>query len=1018
MTTARSDWENPALLHRHREDPRPLLIPYADDASAIAANRAASPWYASLNGVWLFHYASTTRMLPDPAVDPEMMDVDSQPMPVPSVWQMHGYGEKNYTNIRYPFPVDPPFVPDHPVGCYQHSFTVPSGWDGRRIRLTLDGVCSAFAVYLNGTEVGFSKGSHMPAEFDITSRLQPGENSLIVHVHQWSDASYLEDQDMWRFNGIFRDVWLAALPQTHIHDIEVTSDLNDDYSVGILHIDTEIRGEGEANLQATLLDPHGIEVATSDLDDDGSTTFRVEKPALWSAETPNCYTLLVRNSADGELQEVQRQTIGFTHIEVRDQQFWVNGQSIKIMGVNRHDDHPDRGYAVTFADMERDVLLMKQHNINCVRTAHYPNDSRFYELCNQHGLYMVDETDLETHGFRFSTSWSQLPDDPEWHDAIMDRLVRMVERDKNHPSIVMWSLGNEAGYGQNTDAMYDWLKERDPSRPIHSETFLVPFEHGESVPVPEKTDVYTEMYPSVERLISMGEMDDPKPFYMCEYGHAMGNAAGSMKEYWEAIRKYPRLIGGNVWEWADHGVRETAPNGEHYFAYGGDFDDYPNDGNFCIDGLVSPDRVPNPSLLEVKKAYESVALELVDAATGTVKLTNRQWFTDLSDYAIRWELTAGNECIASDTLTEFDLPAGESREFTIDELADAANLPDVCFDLYVTLAGRASWAPAGHEVAHCQVVITPASYPAFALRQGGRLSVTEDELSVFARTDGGVLVWDKISGHLASWQVNGHELLLQGPSFDIFRAPTDNDIYALPTWKNLGFDQMEAHVRSMSLVSQSGDEAVIEADLAYGPRALMPMFDVTMRYTVRARGDLSIETIATPRHAEGQTMYGLDMQPVTGLITLPRVGLTMHLPDNNSTVQWRGLGPDENYPDRRDATTIGTWTKPVAQMPYPYVMPQETGTRGEVQWAEIRPDAATGLKVWGDAPLHISANPWSAAELDTAKHTWELPESDKVVLCMNTAVAGIGSAACGPRPMDQYLVPMGEYRFTVHMRPV
>lgn len=1015
MTAILNDWENPSLLHKHREDPRPLLVPYADEQSAIAGDRTASLWYACLNGTWQFHYATSTRLLPDPAVDPDMESVLSEPMPVPSVWQMHGYGVKNYTNIRYQFPVDPPYVPDHPVGCYQHSFSVPSRWNGRRIRLNFDGVCSMFTVYLNGTEVGMSKGSHMPAEFDITDRVREGTNSLIVHVHQWSDATYLEDQDMWRFNGIFRDVWLAALPQNYIHDVEVTSDLNDDYTVGVLHIDVETRGDGESVLETSVLDPHGIEIASGVLDDDGSTTFRVENPKLWSAETPNCYTLIVRNVAHGTVQEIQKQTIGFTHIEVRDQQFWVNGKSIKIMGVNRHDDHPDRGFAVTYADMERDVMLMKQHNVNTVRTAHYPNDSRFYELCNLHGLYVIDETDLETHGFRFTTSWSQLPDDPEWLDAIMDRLVRMVERDKNHPSIVMWSLGNEAGYGQNTDAMYDWLKERDPARPIHSETFLLAFELGEDFPLPDKTDVFTEMYPGVDRLIAMGEKDDPKPYFMCEYGHAMGNASGSLKEYWEAIRTYPRLIGGCVWEWADHGIRETAGSGETYFAYGGNYGDYPNDGNFCIDGLVSPDRQPHPSLIEVKKVYEPVELELIDASTGTVKLTNRQWFTDLGDYAIRWEVTAGGECIAADTLTEFELMPGESREFTIDELADAASLPDVCFDLFVTTAKRTSWAPVGHEVAHCQLRVTEPNYPVIAVRDHGAVMVDEDELSIAVHTDGGVLVWDKLTGDLASWMVNGQPMLLSGPRFDIYRAPTDNDVYVLPTWRNLGFDQMETHNRTLQMTEQTENHVVVEAVNIYGPRALMPLFDVTMRYIVRGSGDLTIETSATPRHAEDQPMYGLDMAVVKEIITLPRVGLTMHLPHDGSVATWRGLGPHENYPDRNLAATIGTWSKPVEEMPHPYVMPQETGTRGAVQWIQVRPDSGAGLTVWGDGPMHVSANPWSAAELDVARHPWQLPASDKVVLCVDAEVAGIGSAACGPRPMDQYLIPMGEFRFTIHM---
>lgn len=476
-TTDLLDWQDPSMLQRNREPARPLLIPYADDATALAGDRDRSPWYRCLNGEWLFHYAESTALVPADAAEPDADELSWDTIPVPSVWQMHGYGTPQYCNVQYPFPVDPPHVPDHPVGCYRQAFSVPRSWEGRRIRLTFDGVCSAFTVWLNGHEVGFSKGSHMPAEFDITDMLEDDDNLLAVQVHQWSDASYLEDQDMWRFNGIFRDVWLAALPQAYIEDVEATSELADDFTAATLKVAVTVAGDAGAGhvIDAALFDADGNEVGAMTLGggDALAGEIAVSDPRLWSPEDSACYTLLVRNrTADGEIVEVQRQTVGFRTVEIRDQQLWVNGVSIKIQGVNRHDDHPDYGYAVPYEAMARDVTLMKQHNVNTVRTSHYPNDSRFYELCDRLGLFVIDETDLETHGLQIGGDWSQLTDDPDWQAACLDRLQRMVERDKNHPSIIIWSLGNEAGYGRNQDAMYDWLKERDPSRPIHFDTQL------------------------------------------------------------------------------------------------------------------------------------------------------------------------------------------------------------------------------------------------------------------------------------------------------------------------------------------------------------------------------------------------------------------------------------------------------------------------------------------------------------------------------------------------------------------
>lgn len=1000
-----ADWQNPGVIHRNREPARSLLIPYADDATAIAGDRTRSPWHQSLNGEWLFHYAESVALIPTDATDPDADDSGWDTIPVPSVWQMHGYGTPNYTNVNYPFPVDPPFVPDHPVGCYRHTFSVPETWGDRRVRLTFDGVCSAFTVWLNGAEVGFSKGSHIPAEFDITDLLESGLNTLAVQVHQWSDASYLEDQDMWRFNGIFRDVWLAALPETHILDVSTHATLNEQRTSATLEIEVTLGGDTAAGVavEAILVDPSGNPSGTVALEVDRAHrrgAIAVDEVLLWSSETPHCYTLLLRNlDAEGTAREVQRQTIGFRDIEIRDQQLWVNGISIKIQGVNRHDDHPDFGYAVPYDAMERDVLLMKQHNVNTVRTSHYPNDSRFYELCNRYGLYVIDETDLETHGFARVGDWSQLANDPDWTAAYLDRIVRMVERDKNHPSIIIWSLGNESGYGANQDAMYAWVKERDPSRPVHFETQL-----DRENPSPA-TDMLSTMYPTVEEVIRQGAKDEPKPYFLCEYAHAMGNGPGSLKEYWEAIRASKRNIGGCVWEWSDHGIRQFTDDGVEYFAYGGDFGDYPHDGVFCIDGLTSPDREPHPSLIELKKVYEPLAFEAVDPASGTFRLTNRRYFTPLTDLDLTWHLHTAGRIVATGRL-DGDVAPGASTEVSIPAVAEHAGTPDTWLDLVATLAYPTSWAPAGHAVAHCQIAINEPRDAGVPAMPPARVDVEDIGLAILVSTARGEIIIDRGMGTIASWSVNGQELIAAGPQLDLFRAPTDNDKYMLEAWANARLDHLDTHVRSCEIVSQDDARVVIEVRSVLASPALRPACEVTTRFGIEGSGDVSIETRAIP----GEWL--------TALETLPRIGLTMHLPGNFEQVTWRGLGPHENYPDRQESATYNTWSSTVSEMPVDYVHPQDTGNRGGTRWVAVTPAHGVGLLAWSDEPMHIKALPWSAHVLDRAQHTWELEPGGTTVLSLDHRVAGLGSSICGPRPLDQYLVPPTPVSFTVHLRAV
>ena len=609
MTKTTNDWENPQQLSRNREPAHATLYPFPDETAALSCDRMQSSYFKLLNGDWRFWYSAIGDQLPTRFEDPVFDDTGWACLPVPSNWQMHGYGKPHYTNVAYPYPVDPPHVPqENPVGIYRRTFTVPAAWAGQQIFLTFGGVDSAFYVWMNGRMLGYSQGAHMPSEFNITQYLHAGENTLVVQVYQWSDGSYLEDQDMWRLSGIFRDVYLTSTNDLHIHDVRVRTLLDADYTDATLGVQVTLKNcsvqtPSGYRVVARLLSHDGIVVAQHDFPElsslnSGEDTMpemqiAVQRPHKWNAEEPYLYTLLITLAdSAGKTLEVQSLRVGFRQVEVRAQQLLVNGVAIKLKGVDRHDTHPDLGHAVPYESMLQDITLMKQHNINTVRTSHYPNDPRWYDLCDQYGMYIVDEADLECHGFGITGDINEISDDPAWEAAYVDRAERMVERDKNHACIIIWSLGNEAGYGRNHDAMAAWIRAHDPTRLIH-------YEGAFDAKV---VDIVSVMYPKVDYLIQQGsKTDDARPFFMCEYAHAMGNGPGNLKEYWEAIYAHPRLIGGCVWEWVDHGIRQHTSAGEEWFAYGGDFGDLPNDGNFCIDGLNFPDRIPHTGLTEYKK---------------------------------------------------------------------------------------------------------------------------------------------------------------------------------------------------------------------------------------------------------------------------------------------------------------------------------------------------------------------------------------------------------------------------------
>lgn len=825
MTASIPDWENPQVTGINKEPAHATLIPYADAASAATCDPTTSPFRRSLNGTWRFHLdpnpASAVQGFEQPGFDDSAWD----DIPVPANWQLQGdiargnyrYDKPMYTNVQYPFPIDRlPGVPldDNPTGHYRRTFTVPAEWAGRRpstgsghrLFLTFDGVDSAFYVWLNGQMLGFSKDSRLPAEFDITDFVQAGENLLALRVFRWSDGSYVEDQDFWRLSGIFRDVTIWSTPTLHIRDFAVVTELDSDYRDATLRVRADVRnytsGSQAGQVQAQLLDPSGQPLfadpltAAASVGAEGTTTVSlaapISNPAKWSAEQPTLYTLLLSlYDADGGLLEVESCRVGFRAVEIRGGLLLINGVRVLIKGVNRHEHDPETGHTVSEASMIEDIRLMKQHNINAVRTAHYPNHPRWYELCDEYGLYLMDEANIESHGV-----WDRLTKDPAWADAFLDRVSRMVERDKNHPSIIAWSLGNESGYGPNHAACSDWVRANDPTRPVH-------YHPAEDAPT---IDILGPMYPSVQKIIDMAQVPgETRPVIMCEYAHAMGNSNGNLVEYWQAVDDYPRLQGGFIWDWVDQGIRRITEEGTEWWAYGGDFGDTPNDNNFCCNGLIQADRTLHPGLIEYKKVLEPVRVTPIDPAAGRFAVENRYFFSDLSHLAVKWDVEVEGLRIASGE----GRIAGDELRIARSELRVAG---EAFLNLHFVLKEDTTWAAAGHEVAWAQFALPVSGEKAVTpVAPRGALSLLTSNARSVVEGEGFVLGFDHNSGRVDEWKVAGRNLLAAGPRLNLWRAPTDNDANtwgdqrAAMRWREVGLDQLEEHIDGAETVHSNAE---------------------------------------------------------------------------------------------------------------------------------------------------------------------------------------------------------------------
>jgi beta-galactosidase/evolved beta-galactosidase subunit alpha len=1029
------DWENPAVTHRLRLPPRAAFIPCASLDEAALGDRASSSRLLLLNGNWSFHLAPSPAETPADFQSPGFDAANWETIPVPCSWQMKGHGRPHYTNVIYPFPVDPPHVPtENPTGCYRRTFELPDAWKGMNLVLRFDGVDSYFETWVNGRFAGSGKGSRLPSEFDITAFAKPGVNTVAVRVLQWSDASYLEDQDMWWLSGIFRDVTILARPTVQIADLTVETELDNTCRDARITLNASLSNSesksAPVSVVADLRDPSGNPLGRAEADCKLPAAkgrllplhWSVPGAQLWTAETPFLYTVLVSLlDAKGRVLESVLQTIGIRKVEIDGPVFKVNGNPIKLKGVNRHEHHAELGRAMPLEAMIHDVTLMKRHNINAVRTSHYPDDPRWYDLCDRYGLYIVDECDLETHGFGYEIAL-QPSKVPSWEAAYTDRMERMVSRDRNHPCVIMWSLGNESGFGCNHEAMARTARSLDSSRPIHYEG------DGQCV----VADVFSTMYAHSNDIAKIGageswgtrwsaEKFGNKPFFLCEYAHAMGNGPGNLVDYWNAIYAHPRLMGGCIWEWLDHGILTKTEDGRDYFAYGGDFGDAPNDGNFVMDGLCFPDRTPTPGLTEYKAVLSPITAQPVQPLDGRVLLTNRLDFRSADWLNLSWSLMADDEILQSGSLPVPPIPPHGAREIALPFRKPASLKPGAaCYaTLRFTQAEDTLWAPAGHEVGAAQFEVPFKAPPCLARPAAGMppLRVTEKTGVLTAEGVGFCLSFDTIRARIASWSNNGLELVQAGPRLDLWRAPLDNDkgwSGVSQAWTTGYLNQLQHRTVGVSCRLLQKDRILeIEAKVRVAPPVHRHAFDCIYTYTLFGSGDLLLSIKGTP------FIHPLDTQekPNQWPEKLPRLGLCMTLPGGLERVTWYGRGPGESYADSKEASLVGVWHASVDELMTSYMKPQENGNRMDTRWAAFTDSRGLGLIAMGRPLMNFSAHHYTADDFANARHPYELKRRADITVHLDQRQRGLGSASCGPQPLARDEIKPDAFDFSVRLRP-
>ncbi len=969
------EYQDIHVLHVNRLENRATLIPWADVNQALNGQRVASPYYKDLNGCWDFCWFENVESLPEDL----FAELDFSGIQVPGCWQMQGYGFPQYTNSAYPIPFDPPYVSrENQTGLYRRFFHVPETFRGRRTRIRFEGVDSAFYVYINGSQAGFSKGSHMPAEFDLTPWLHEGENELRVLVMQYSDGTYLEDQDMWRMSGIFRDVMLLSFPEKCIADVRVTAGYDALTGKGSLYAEMDV--PGPETVECMLLSPDGSVCAEESIPVvSGKAVWKktVDHAAPWSAENPNRYTLLFR--VRGQVECVRT---GFVTVEVKNRQFYVNGVSVKLKGVNRHDTHCTLGHYTPMETMREDVRLMKRHNINTVRTSHYPNDPRFLSLCDEYGLYVVDETDLECHGVNHLGNYHLLAADPEWEEQFVDRGVRMVMRDRNHPCVIMWSLGNEAGYGCNHEAMASAMRALDPSRPIHYHSHLMFWDAKVS-------DIASYMYTDFDSIDAYLKSGSPKPYFLCEYAHAMGQGPGNLEDYWQKIYKTPAFIGGCVWEFVDHACIRFK-DGKPYYAYGGDFGEYPHSGHFCVDALMYPDRTPHTGMTEYGHVLRPVRAELTDEEKGRLRIRNLYAFTALSDLQALWRVEYMGRTLRQGTFVTRTAPGRVSYVTLPLGTYPKGSVLNVDW----TLTKDTRWAGAGFVVAAEQFVLSRGdAVPLQHMLDGVQLKISETPRIIAVAGDDFEVLFDEQG--LCGWKQAGENLLLSGMKVNLWRALTDNDRRIANDWKKLGIDRLLFR-NVKKCVHMEGESACITLENVYAPKSRRAVVRVIQDYRVHRNGEVELHIKYIPLQEE--------------MPYLPRLGMRFTMPSQYDRMQYLGRGPMENYPDKKTAARIGLYRQTVEENHEPYIFPQENGSHQDVSFVRMLKESGTGFEIRGK-DFSFSAHHYTQELLDEAQHTYDLHDENLTEVCFDGVMGPLGSASCGPQPMRDRIVLTGERAF-------
>ena len=1019
-------WEDPSKPSLNTEKPHVTMVPYGSEAEAIANNPEKSPWVMSLNGTWKIQMVDNPDKRPVNFFQAGYDCSTWNDITIPATFEVQGYSYPIYVNIPYEWtrkPV-PPTVPHdyNPTFCLKKTFTLPKEWTGRQILIQFGAVKSFYNLWVNGKYAGFSKDAKTPSEFNLTDMLKEGNNDISVEIIRWSDGSYLECQDMWRMSGINRDVFLYATPKASIRDFFAKTILVNDYQDGQLNLEVKLRNTGDADLKGYGLEvllvnkdkvPVFRENLPLDLKKKSEDSLRFEKTIprarQWNAEIPYLYQLVLNLKDDkGAVIQSVTHKVGFRTVEVKDAQLLVNGKRIYIKGVNRHEHDPQTGHVISKEMMLKDIQLMKQHNINTVRTCHYPDDPYWYALCDQYGLYVIDEANVESHGMGYDLD-KTLGNKPEWIPAHLDRTIRMVERDKNHPCVIMWSLGNEAGNGVCFYATYKWTKGRDNTRPVHYERAL--FESN--------TDVYCPMYTGVDYLSKYAQKKQTRPLIMCEYAHAMGNSTGNLQEYWDTIQKYPLLQGGCIWDWVDQGLYKKDDKGQTYFAYGGDFGpkDVPSDNNFCCNGLIFADRKTHPGLQEVKKVYQWVSFKPIELKSKlSVEVANNYTFYNLYGTALNWEITEDGMVIHSGNFPEFVLAAGVKRTMDI-PAKKIIPQPGREYFLNFSVVTTEEKPLLGKDfiIAREQILLPIRQNQAEeAALNASRLRVKEETDKLTISNDLINVQFNKLSGLMESYAVNGKNLVGQGPLPNFRRALTDNDIGSDLYTECKKWYEASITRKLLKISTEKGGKYSMTVVVTF------ELPDVAMNETLLYEifGDGRIRLTA-------RTMPSNNLLPVAAgnLPVLPRFGLNLRTNVGYQKLQWFGRGPFENYPDRKTAAFVGKYSSSVEEQFTPYVRPQENGYKSDTRWFSLTNQAGEGMLFVADSLIGFSALPYTYDDMATyqwgGKHPNELTKKDFTDLNIDLVMMGVGGDdSWGAKPLEQYRPKPKNYTFTFTIIPL